>query len=205
MARRACATSCAALIWLPAPFYNYFKDKDEIFEAVVGEADRRALERRHLNGRAKAETAEDFFRRHLCRLFRVSSSRTPSMAGAGAQELHRHPHAARQSPMCVPSLWRLNDDIRSAIARAVLPNVDVSYLAGVHGGHRLRDLGGHGGARPGSIRRSRRVRHPPDDGRAGPRAATLASFLTATPTRLAAMRQKRSPFADSVKGEEKSL
>ena len=41
-------------------FYNYFKDKDEIFEAVVGELTGELL-KRHNNGRAKATTAEAFF------------------------------------------------------------------------------------------------------------------------------------------------
>src|ERR1044072_3965425 len=44
-------------------FYNYFKDKDEIFEAVVGELTGEILKRHH-NGRAKATTAEAFFRAH---------------------------------------------------------------------------------------------------------------------------------------------
>src|SRR5260221_10902016 len=49
-------------------FYNYFKDKDEIFEAVVGELTGELL-KRHFNRRAKAETAEDFFRRHYAVYF----------------------------------------------------------------------------------------------------------------------------------------
>src|SRR5262245_50742446 len=44
-------------------FYNYFKDKDEIFEAVVGELTGELL-RRHQNGRARARTTEEFFRSH---------------------------------------------------------------------------------------------------------------------------------------------
>ncbi|MGZ5912984.1 MAG: TetR/AcrR family transcriptional regulator, partial [Reyranella sp.] len=44
-------------------FYNYFKDKDEIFEAVVGELTGELL-KRHREGRAKATTAEEFFRCH---------------------------------------------------------------------------------------------------------------------------------------------
>ena len=43
-------------------FYNYFKDKDEVFEAVVGELTGELL-KRHREGRAKAATAEEFFRR----------------------------------------------------------------------------------------------------------------------------------------------
>src|SRR5499433_1938083 len=44
-------------------FYNYFKDKDEIFEAVVREMSVELM-RRHRSGRAKARTAEEFFRAH---------------------------------------------------------------------------------------------------------------------------------------------
>jgi len=49
-------------------FYNYFKDKDEIFEAVVGELTGEIL-RRHNAGRARATTAEDFMRRHYAVYF----------------------------------------------------------------------------------------------------------------------------------------
>src|SRR5713101_8448844 len=49
-------------------FYNYFKDKDEIFEAVVGELTGELL-KRHREGRGKATTAEEFFRRHYAVYF----------------------------------------------------------------------------------------------------------------------------------------
>src|SRR5690242_18501399 len=45
-------------------FYNYFKDKAEIFEAVVREMSVEIM-RRHRGGRAKARTAEEFFRSHI--------------------------------------------------------------------------------------------------------------------------------------------
>src|SRR6201995_6187629 len=41
-------------------FYNYFKDKAEIFEAVVGELTGELL-KRHRSGRASATTPEQFF------------------------------------------------------------------------------------------------------------------------------------------------
>src|SRR6201987_6559762 len=44
-------------------FYNYFKDKSEIFEAGVREMSVE-LVRRHRAGRARARTAEEFFRAH---------------------------------------------------------------------------------------------------------------------------------------------
>src|SRR5947199_8878056 len=45
-------------------FYNYFKDKAEIFEAVVREMTLELI-RRHRSGRARARTAEECFRSHF--------------------------------------------------------------------------------------------------------------------------------------------
>src|SRR5579885_1712864 len=46
-------------------FYNYFKDKTEIFSAVIAEMSAELLERqRHGEGRSTAKTAEEFLRRH---------------------------------------------------------------------------------------------------------------------------------------------
>src|SRR5258706_12622301 len=42
-------------------FYNYFKDKEEIFSAVIAEMSAELLTR-HQQGRARAKTAEEFFR-----------------------------------------------------------------------------------------------------------------------------------------------
>src|SRR6185437_171083 len=44
-------------------FYNYFRDKDEIFEAVVAEMSVELM-KRHRQKRAMARTAEEFFRGH---------------------------------------------------------------------------------------------------------------------------------------------
>ena len=60
-------------------FYNYFKDKDEIFEAVVRELTVELL-RRHREGRAKARTAEEFFRAPCLGLFQLRR-RGPRDAG----------------------------------------------------------------------------------------------------------------------------
>ena len=76
-------------------FYNYFKDKDEIFEAVVGELTGELL-KRHQNGRAKAHDRRGVLPRPLRGLLRFHR-RGCRAAGAGAQELHRHPHPARQA------------------------------------------------------------------------------------------------------------
>src|SRR5258708_14840534 len=49
-------------------FYNYFTDKDEIFEAVVGELTGELL-KRHPEGPAQARTTEEFVRAHYAAYF----------------------------------------------------------------------------------------------------------------------------------------
>ncbi len=107
-------------------FYNYFKDKDEIFEAVVGELTGEIL-KRHNMGRAKADTAEEFFRRHYAVYLDFIAEDAELLA------LARRNFTAIRTLLDKPDVralaLALNDDIRSAIARGVLPNVDISYLA----------------------------------------------------------------------------
>jgi AcrR family transcriptional regulator len=112
-------------------FYNYFKDKDEIFEAVVGELTSELL-KRHLTGRATATTAEAFFRRHYAVYFEFIAEDAELLA------LARRNFTAIRTLLDKPDVralaQALNDDIRSAIARGVLPNVDVSYLSAAMSG-----------------------------------------------------------------------
>ncbi len=107
-------------------FYNYFKDKDEIFEAVVGELTGELL-KRHRLGRGQARTAEEFFRQHYAVYFDFIVEDPELLAMA------RKNFTAIRTLLDKPDVralaLALNDDIRAAIARGVLPNVDVSYLA----------------------------------------------------------------------------
>jgi AcrR family transcriptional regulator len=112
-------------------FYNYFKDKDEIFEAVVGELTGELL-KRHNNGRAKATTAEEFFRRHYAVYFEFIVEDAELLA------LGRKNFTAIRTLLDKPDVralaQALNNDIRAAIAAGVLPNVDFSYLAAAMAG-----------------------------------------------------------------------
>jgi AcrR family transcriptional regulator len=112
-------------------FYNYFKDKDEIFEAVVGELTGELL-KRHQNGRAKAVTAEAFFHGHYAVYFEFIVEDAELLA------LARKNFTAIRTLLDKPDVralaLALNDDIRAAIAQGVLPNVDVSYLAAAMAG-----------------------------------------------------------------------
>jgi AcrR family transcriptional regulator len=112
-------------------FYNYFKDKDEIFEAVVGELTGELLKRHH-NGRAKARTTEEFIRGHYAVYFDFVVEDAELLA------LARKNFTAIRTLLDKPDVRALaralNDDIRAAIARGLLPNVDVSYLAAAMAG-----------------------------------------------------------------------
>lgn len=107
-------------------FYNYFKDKDEIFEAVVAEFTGELL-KRHRLGRGQAATAEEFFRRHYAVYFDFIVEDAELLA------LARKNFTAIRTLLDKPDVralaLALNEDIRAGIARGVLPNVDVSYLA----------------------------------------------------------------------------
>ena len=107
-------------------FYNYFKDKDEIFEAVVGELTGELL-KRHRQGRAKATTAEEFFRQHYAVYFNFLVEDPELLA------LARKTFTAVRTLLDKPDVralaQALNEDIRAAIAAGVLPNVDVSFLS----------------------------------------------------------------------------
>jgi AcrR family transcriptional regulator len=107
-------------------FYNYFKDKDEIFEAVVGELTGELL-KRHREGRAKARTTEEFVRAHYAAYFNFIADDPELLA------LARKNFSAIRTLLDKPDVRALaqamNEDIRAAIARGVLPNVEVSYFA----------------------------------------------------------------------------
>ena len=106
-------------------FYNYFKDKDEIFEAVVGELTSVLLQR-HRDGRGRATTAEEFVRQHYAAYFNFLAEDPELLA------LARSSFTAVRTLLDKPDVRALakalNDDIRTAIAQGILPNVDVSYL-----------------------------------------------------------------------------
>ena len=151
-------------------FYNYFKDKDEIFEAVVGELTGELL-KRHNNGRAKATTAEAFFHGHYAVYFEFIVEDAELLA------LARKNFTAIRTLLDKPDVralaLALNDDIRAAIAAGRAAQRRRELPRRCDGRHCLRDLDRHGGARPGRSRRRRRIRHPPDDGRSGPRAEAM--------------------------------
>lgn len=107
-------------------FYNYFKDKDEIFEAVVGELTGVLLQR-HKEGRGRATTTQDFVRLHYAAYFNFLAEDPELLA------LARSSFTAVRTLLDKPDVRALaralNEDIRAAIQQGILPNVDVSYLS----------------------------------------------------------------------------
>jgi len=107
-------------------FYNYFKDKDEIFAAVVGEMSVELM-KRHRQGRAKARTAEEFFRGHISVYLNFVAS-DPEVLAFGRNNI-TPVRMLMEKPDLQVMAHALHNDITEAIARGILPDVDVAYLA----------------------------------------------------------------------------
>ena len=106
-------------------FYNYFKDKDEIFEAVVREMSVELL-RRHRSGRAMAHTAEEFFRRHISVYLNFVAT-DPEILAFGRNNITPI-RMLIEKPDLQVNARQLHDDASAAMARGILPDVDVPLL-----------------------------------------------------------------------------
>jgi AcrR family transcriptional regulator len=112
-------------------FYNYFKDKSEIFEAVVREMTVE-LQRRHRNGRAKARTAEEFFRAHAS-VYLNFVAKDPEILAFGRNNVTPI-RMLIEKPDLQASARQLYDDVTAAIAQGILPDVDGAMLVGALSG-----------------------------------------------------------------------
>lgn len=107
-------------------FYNYFKDKDEIFAAVVAEMGAELMQR-HRQGRARAKTAEEFFRGHIS-VYLNYVAKDPEVLAFGRNNI-TPVRMLMEKPDLQVVARALHNDIAAAIANGILPEVDVSYLA----------------------------------------------------------------------------
>jgi AcrR family transcriptional regulator len=107
-------------------FYNYFKDKDEIFQAVVAEMSVELM-KRHRQGRTKARTAEEFFRSHIS-VYLNYVAREPEILDFGRNNV-TPVRMMMEKPELQFMSRQLHDDIANAITQGILPDVDVPYLA----------------------------------------------------------------------------
>jgi len=112
-------------------FYNYFKDKSEIFEAVVREMSVELL-RRHRNGRAKARTAEEFFRAHAS-VYLNFVAKDPEILAFGRNNVTPI-RMMIEKPDLQASARQLYDDVTAAISQGILPDVDAAMLVGALSG-----------------------------------------------------------------------
>ena len=103
-------------------FYNYFRSKEQIFEALRDET---ALQLRPVirDARLKAETAEAF----------LMATFGPCFAHVAAKSAApvRRPQAVHirvDTPEVLAGFGELHDDVVAAIARGLFPAVDADYL-----------------------------------------------------------------------------
>lgn len=109
-------------------FYNYFKSKEEVFQAL---RDHSALAVRPLlrEARSKATTAEEFVAANFRAFFEfMAAERTrdaipPGTNGGGL------PRMRLDTPEVVAGFVELREDIEAAIAAKLMPPTDAGYLA----------------------------------------------------------------------------
>lgn len=108
-------------------FYNYFKDKEEIFVAVISElSDELQVRHRRGGGRSTATTAEEFLRRH-CAVYLHFVAEDPEILALGRNNVAPIRNLIHRPDMHVFS-DAFREDVISAMARGVLPNVDLDLL-----------------------------------------------------------------------------
>lgn len=107
-------------------FYNYFRDKDQIFRAVVEEL-AGELRQRHAAGRRQTTTAHDFVEATFRDYFTFIAG-DPELTALA----RRSTGAVRtllDQPEIAPLFQDLLSDVQAAIARGTLPPMDAHYFA----------------------------------------------------------------------------
>lgn len=106
-------------------FYNYFKSKEEIFQALMD--DRALMVRPKLRQvRIEAHNFEEFIRETFHTYFDYVASNRDT-----AQVIRRNAGAIRvrmDTPEIIAGFDELEEDIANAVRDGVLPNVDVGFL-----------------------------------------------------------------------------
>ena len=104
-------------------FYNYFRSKEQIFEALRGEA---ALQLRPAlrEARMKAETAEAFLRATFGPCFAHAAA---TRSGSPVQR-PQAVHVRIDTPEVLAGFEDLHEDVAAAIGRGLFPAVDADYL-----------------------------------------------------------------------------
>jgi len=106
-------------------FYNYFKSKEEVFQAIQDESALRIRPRLH-EERAKARTIEQF----ISGTFRIFFEYVSSDEGS-FQAIRRNTDTLRvrmDTPEIIAGFEELRADLERAIATGLLPPIDADYL-----------------------------------------------------------------------------
>jgi AcrR family transcriptional regulator len=105
-------------------FYNYFKSKEEVFQALHDET---ALKLRPLlrEERARAVTVEQFVRGTFRTIFEFAAAERETIFGPRDA---RHMRVRMDTPEVVAGFEELREDIERAIARGLFPPVDSNFL-----------------------------------------------------------------------------
>lgn len=106
-------------------FYNYFKSKEEVFQAIQDESALRIRPRLH-EERAKANTVEEF----------ISGTFHTFLEYVAADQSNFHAirrntdtlRVRMDTPEIIAGFQELREDIESAIAKGLFPPVDSDYL-----------------------------------------------------------------------------
>jgi AcrR family transcriptional regulator len=105
-------------------FYNYFKSKEEVFQALRDES-ALAVRPRLREARRKATTAEEFVAATFRTFFEFSAR---EQKGEGTND-KAFPRMRLDTPQVVAGFVELREDIELAIAAGLFPALDAGYLA----------------------------------------------------------------------------
>ncbi len=168
-----CATSSARTELASGTFCNYFRSKEEVYEALADDGDRRF--RPALGApRAHAKNFEDYLRTSLRAYFEFL---VVEYRDAGRPPEERRPHVRTDTPEMSAVYQEVRIGFEDAIARGLAPKVDADYLTvgggggGVHR-HRSRDWVGDVATPAGRCAGRHRIRGADDPSRFGRRAQT---------------------------------
>lgn len=106
-------------------FYNYFKSKEEVFEALADDGARR-FKPILRQVREHATSFEDYLERAVLEYFRFLVEERKKSGAPGAD---RGPHVRADTPETIAVYDEVRAGVHDAIARGLAPPVDDAYLA----------------------------------------------------------------------------
>jgi AcrR family transcriptional regulator len=106
-------------------FYNYFRSKEEIYEAILDQNALRLRPRLRAE-RIRAKSIEDFVAGGFATFFDYVAN--DEMMFRVVHEQSKRPNMRMDTPEILAGFDELRQDIETAIAAGILPNVDAGYL-----------------------------------------------------------------------------